>query len=161
MTLYEIADEYRSKLESMQVNEDGEIVNYEEIEQAAGEFDAKTEAVACYIKELKANAEALKAEKESLDERMKSAIKKADWLTEYLADNMRKVGKAKFETAKCKLSFRKSASVYIPDEEALDKAYMKEKITYAPDKTAIKEAIKGGATVIGAELIEKESLQVK
>jgi len=161
LRLYEIADEYLKALDNIQVNEDGEIINMEDIESLKGEFDAKTEAVACYIKELKANADALKAEKEALDERMKSALKKADWLSGYLSDNMRLVGKTKFETPKCKLSFRKSSSVFIADEELLDKAYMKEKITYTPDKTAIKDAIKGGSIVVGAELIEKESLQIK
>lgn len=38
---------------------------------------------------------------------------------------------------------------------------VQEKVEYKPDKTAIKEAIKGGREVFGAEIIENVNLQVK
>ena len=161
MTLYEIASEYQNALDNIQINEDGEIINSEEIEAAAGEFDAKTEAIACYIKDLEAFADNLKAEKDALDQRMKSAAKKAEWLRGYLAGNMHVVGKTKFETTKCKLSFRKSTSVNVIDESLLPADYMTEKVTYTPNKTLIKDALKHGIVVAGAERVEKESLQIK
>ena len=59
------------------------------------------------------------------------------------------------------LSFRKSEAVIIKDELALPTEYVKTKTTTAPDKTAIKNAIKSGEVVPGAELQVNHNLQIK
>ena len=57
------------------------------------------------------------------------------------------------------VSYRKSKAVTITDYNALPLEYLKVKTE--PDKTAIKEAIKGGATVEGAMLVENTSVIIK
>jgi hypothetical protein len=57
------------------------------------------------------------------------------------------------------VSYRKSKAVAITDYNALPLEYLKVKTE--PDKTAIKEAIKGGATVEGAMLVENTSVIIK
>lgn len=59
------------------------------------------------------------------------------------------------------LSFRKSESVVIKDEMALPIEFIRTKTTTAPDKTAIKNAIKSGVSVAGAELQVNKNLQIK
>lgn len=49
------------------------------------------------------------------------------------------------------------ASVLINDEELIPAEYMVEKVTYSPDKKAIKAAIESGLEVKGAELLYGES----
>lgn len=161
-SLYEIKNEYLNVLNNIEFDEEtGEILNLEELEEMESAFDEKTEAVALYIKEQVALAEAIKAEEKSLYERRKRMENKSERLKTYLAESLVEVGRDKFETPKCKLSFRKSTSVEIPDESLIPKEYLKETITYNPDKTLIKEDIKNGVIVEGASLVEKRNLQIK
>jgi len=55
---------------------------------------------------------------------------------------MQSFQKDKLETNLYKISYRKSESVEIINEEMIPQEFMKEKTTVAPDKTAIKEALK-------------------
>lgn len=47
------------------------------------------------------------------------------------------------------------------DEELLPKKYFNKKITVAPDKTTLKELLKSGKKIKGAELIRTEKLVIK
>jgi len=58
-----------------------------------------------------------------------------------------------------KMNFRKSESVEVSD--LLDQNYIVEKVSYQPDKIAIKNAIKEGKTVNGAAIIINYNLQIK
>lgn len=58
-----------------------------------------------------------------------------------------------------KFGTRKSTSVEITDLEALPLEFQTEKTTFTPNKTLIKETIKNGGTVKGAEI--KENLNLK
>ena len=59
------------------------------------------------------------------------------------------------------ISFRESVQTVIDDAEQLPKEYLKEKITYTPDKTAIKAAIQNGEEVAGAHLEKVKNIQIK
>ena len=48
----------------------------------------------------------------------------------------------------------------MPDVAALPAEYIRTKITNEADKTAIKNAIKAGEVVAGAELIKKQSISI-
>lgn len=152
-TLYEI----NSALLECVDEETGEIIDLERLNELLMERDTKIEKVALWIKNLDADATAIKAERDALDKRMKSAESKAKSLREWLKNAL----KCKpFETAKVRVSFRKSEQTEV-DESVLDKKWCMEKITYTPDKTAIKNAIKAGQTVDGAELVVKQNIQIK
>ena len=56
---------------------------------------------------------------------------------------------------------REPAAGDVLDEAAIPAAYMTEKVTRSPDKTAIKAAIKGGEDVPGVALVENLSVQIK
>ena len=60
-----------------------------------------------------------------------------------------------------KCSFRKSESVNIINLDNLADKYKQTKVEVVPDKKAIKDAIKGGLEVFGAELVTNNNLQIK
>ena len=142
--------------------ETGEVIDTERLDALNMERDAKIENVACWIKDLKAEAEAIKVEKMALAERQKVAENKVESLKNWLAYAL---GGQKFITAKCAVSFRNTESVEVTDEglEALMKEH-DELLTYKapePNKKAIKDAIKDGLSVAGVQLVQNVSTIIK
>ena len=158
MTIYEINEEILNCIDL----ETGEIIDIDKLNELELERDAKIENVACWIKELKAEAEAIKAEKLALAERQRVAENKAESLKKWLAYALQG---EKFKTAKCSVSFRKTESVEVTDEGLNN--LMKEHdelLTYKapePNKTAIKQAIKDGLNVDGVQLVQNTSTIIK
>jgi len=58
------------------------------------------------------------------------------------------------------LNSRKSQSVEIDDEQSLDPEWLSVKTTSQPDKAAIKEALKAGREITGAQLISRRSWRI-
>ena len=159
MTIYEID---QAIMECVDL-ETGEIIDTEQLDKLQMERDAKLENVACWIKDLKAEAEALKAEKQALAERQKVAENKMESLKRYLAYALE--GK-KFSTAKCEVSFRTTESVEVTTEgiENLMRDGKDDLLTYKtpePNKTAIKQAIKDGLNVAGVQLVHNTSTIIR
>ena len=160
--LYEVAAQYAEVLNNLQIDEEtGEVLNAGELEIAAEEFDAKVESFALYVKNLRAEAEAIKAEQKTLGERRNALERKTERIEDALAAAMVAAGRAKFETARVALSFRRSESVAITDEGAIPLVFMRETVKYEPDKVYIKQLIKAGEAIPGARLEEKQNLQIK
>ena len=152
--LYEIDQAILSCIDT----ETGEVIDPEQLDRLQMERDAKVEGVACWIKNLQADALAFKAEKEAFDKREKAATAKVDQLKKWLAQAL--YGQ-KFSTAKCAVSFRKSEAVEIVDEESIPKDMMVQTVTFKPDKKAIKELLKNGQKVNGCCLVENQNVQIK
>lgn len=146
-----------TRLYSLLDEDTGEITDIEAFEKIQLERDEKIENIALWVKNLKADAEALKAEKLAFAERQKSAEKKIDSLKHLLSDAL---GGQNFKTARVALSFRKSSEVQIDDIEEISDEYLRYKAP-EPDKTAIKAAISEGKEVAGARLVSKVNLQIK
>lgn len=91
---------------------------------------------------------------DSYDKKVKNIEKSMDFF-------LNAYKKTEFNTDLYKLSYRKSEAVEITNENALPKEFIKEKITTAPDKTAIKEALKNWQEVPWASIITKQNLQIK
>jgi len=51
--------------------------------------------------------------------------------------------------------------VVIKDESLIPECYRRVKMTSSPDKTWIKEALKDGVEVEGAELVKEHTLQIR
>ena len=137
--------------------ETGEVIDIEAVEALEMEREQKIENIGMWIKDLTAQSEALKAEKNKLAEREKSAKNKVERLKEFLTAYL---GGKKFETAKVAIKFRSVESVSVPDVTALPEKYWRIKPPEA-DKTAIKNALKAGEVIEGAELVKKQSISVK
>ena len=159
MTIYEIDNNIMNCIDM----ETGEVIDTEKLNELQMERDAKIENVALWIKELKAEAEAIKNEKQALAERQRVAENKAESLKNWLAYAL---NGEKFKTAKCSISYRNSESVEVTEEglEALMREH-EDLLTYKtpePNKKAIKDAIKNdGLTVAGVQLVQKTSTIIK
>ena len=154
MKLYEIDSEIMNCIDA----ETGEIIDPEKLGALQMERERKIENVALWVKNLKADMDALKAEKEAFAEREKNCKAKVESLSEWLKTALNAMP---FETAKVKISFRSSEAVEIVDESIIPKKYFRTKIEKSPDKTAIKEAIKSGLKIKGVELKPNKNIQIK
>lgn len=165
MKLYDIDRELRDLLDEMEIDpETGEVsddFNLAKFESLMSERDSKVEGIAVYIKELLAESEALKNEYKKLKYRSEIKAKKAERLKNFLSDYMINTKMPRFETDRVALSFRKSESVEVEDENLVPRKYFKKKIEYALDKIGIKTLLKSGKSVKGVQLIEKQNLQIK
>lgn len=153
MNLFQIDEEIMSCVDM----ETGEIVDTERLEQLQMDRDTKIENIACWIKNLTADAEALKAQKQAFADRQKAAENKAESLKKYLSGYL---GGQKFSTDKVAISFRKTSAVNVTDMTQIPEEFLKFAEPTA-DKTAIKNAIKAGNTVAGAEVVEGQSISIK
>lgn len=157
MTMYEILNAIPECVDI----ETGEIIDFERLEQLEIERDTKIENVALWLKELKAEAEAIKAERQILEKRQKSAENKVEQLKRYLSYAL---DGEKFKTAKVSISYRKSTSVEVDLDELMRADNCDNYLRYKEpeaDKTAIKDALEEGFDVAGCRLIEKTSIQIK
>ena len=158
MTLYKINEQLRNAIEFGCDPETGEIIDTVALEELEMARDEKIENICLYIKDLKAEAAAIKTEKDVLDARMKASTKKADSLTNYL---QLMLSGQKFKTSRCAVSYRKTQAVKITDESLLPDTYIRRKVIEEPDKVAIREALKAGGEVAGACLEDRQSMTIK
>ena len=135
----------------------GEIIDEDMLKHLQMQRDTKIENVALWIKDLKAESEAIAQEVKNLNHRKKVAENKAESLRKYLEYVL---DGQKFKTPKVSVSYRKSESVEITDINALDKRFLRYKDP-EPDKKAIKKAIKDGELIIdGARLVVNQNMIV-
>lgn len=153
MNLYQIDEEIMKCVDM----ETGEIVDAVMLDQLQMDRNTKIENIACWIKNLNADVEAFKKEKQTLAERQKAAENRVESLKKYLAYHL---AGQKFSTPRVAISFRKTSSVNITDMSLLSKEYLKF-TDPTPDKTAIKNAIKAGVGVAGAEIVEGKSISIR
>ena len=155
MTLYEISAEFVALIDP----DTGEVADFERLAEMSAAMEQKKENVALYIKNLTAEADALKTEKDALAEREKVKRAQIDRLSDYLS---RFLSGETYETAKVKCSFRKSTVCMVEDEVAFLKRYPKfKKIQTKLSLQDVKDALKSGATLKGASLVDKYNLQVR
>lgn len=152
MNLYEIEEEIMECIDE----ETGEVVDIEKLDQLFMERDKKIENIALWIKNLRADAAAYKAEKESFEKKRKAAENKANSLSNYL---MGFLNGEKFQNSKVTISYRKSEELEITSGENIPFEYIK----YTPEvkKAELKKAIKEGLEVEGCKVLEKNNIQVK
>lgn len=67
----------------------------------------------------------------------------------------------KFESPRCKITWRKSEVCNILNIEEVPEDYKRTKLVIDPNKIAIKEAIKSGIDVPGAEILEKLNMTLR
>ena len=159
-TLFDINAQIRDLWDHMIDAETGEVDSraYELCDKLEIERSEKIENIGCWIKNLRSDAEALKAESLNMAKRAQFASRKADRLQEYLADAL---AGEKFQTPKVYIGWRRSTSVKVEDPDRLPSNFVREIIEKKPDLAGIKDALKAGVPVEGAELVEKNNIQIK
>lgn len=155
MTLYEIDEALLNCIDT----ETGEIIDEEKLTALNMEREKKISNVACWIKDLKAEAEALKVEKQNLAKRQQTCENKVESLKRWLAIAL---NGAKYKDSKCSVGYRKSTSVNFGinfDFNTLPEDL--KKVTVEPKKNEIKQAIKDGLQIDGVTLEESNNIIVQ
>ena len=163
MTLYEINKAIEDAILNIysQVDEEtGEVSD--EAMQALTDLqmarDEKLENIGCYIKNLEAEAKAIKEEEQALKKRRESKEHQAESLSKYITQML---GGEKWESSRVAFTFRKSKITQITDIEAVPAEFKTQETTWKADKTAIKKAIEAGQEIAGAHIEERINMSVK
>lgn len=156
MNLYEIDSAILGCIDM----ETGEITNTEWLDHLQMERTRKIENILLWVKNLKSEAEAIKAEETALAERRKADERKAESLTAYVKGVL---NGEKFQTARVAVTYRKSEAVIVDDMGELSRN-ADDYLTYKdpePNKAKIKKALKDGLTVPGCRLEERQNMTIK
>ena len=164
MKLYQINQLYALILDECIDEETGEVLDESLIERLNAlemAFEEKTEDICSSIKNLLADADAIKLEEKNLKKRREAKEHLAERLTEYLKQNLN--GRP-YESARHKVKYTHSESL----EVDLEKFRMNENAAMylkpqepVPDKMAIKKAMKDGKVFDGVQIIEKNNIKIK
>lgn len=170
--------EFEKNEDGSYIDDDGKIINpdvtraellqawFDTLEGIEEEFNFKAENTAQYIKSLKAEAAAIKAEEDKLKKRRQSYSRKIDGMTIYLKNCMEQMGIKKIDMPKARITIRKNTpSLKIMDEVGfitmLQEHGRDDLLRYSlPEikKTEIKRLIKSGEHFEGAALESSQSL---
>lgn len=164
--LYELSENYITVLDllrekSLESDEESLQVYKDTLEAIEGAFEDKAENYAYIINQLNSDEKMLSDEIKRLMERKQRIIKNRSRLKETLKEQMETTGKTKIQSPKVTIWIQSNPSkVEIKDESLIAKKYF---IKQDPvlDKQAIKEALKEGHKVRGAELIQTTGLRLK
>lgn len=162
-TLFDITTEQRQLMAMLEESE-GELTTELEkmLEVNQYNLEHKAEQYRNGILMNKSDIERAKEEKKRLDAFIKGKERSNEAMSSRLKDAM-----LAFDTPKIEIdggvggviSFRKSVSVVIDDENEVPETFRK--VSWTLDKTAIKEAIKNGENVPHASLQENMNIQIK
>lgn len=163
MSLYQLDAHIQEILENGSINEEtGEyVVDETALTEVQIDRVAKVENIVRYIKNLEADADAIKKEVALQNARLKRLENMSKRLKELVTVSMERNGEKKLQIPCADLSLRKSEQCIIDNEIDLPDKYVNVKTSYVPDKAKIKEAIKAGESVTGAHIETKSNLQIK
>lgn len=158
-TLYELTDNYQHVLEiAEQLDEETLKDTLDSLDDA---IDSKAENSAKVIRELEGNINALTSEIQRLNERKTALNNNVRFLKEYLQNEMEKVGKDKIKSDLFTVGIQNNPpSVRVEDERKIPRDY------FAPqdpklDKTKLKDELKRGKEIEGAELRQTRGLRIR
>lgn len=157
MNLYELSLSFQ-EVQNMDLDPEVMQDTLDSIEDA---IENKAENIAKLIRNLESDVTAYKEEEERLKTKRQATENKVKWLKTYLEDNMKLTGKTKFKSGMFNFSIQKNpASVNITDEKIIPEEFL---IQQPPkvDKTSLKEILKRGIEVPGAELKQTEGLRIR
>lgn len=131
--------------EALTLNEENFLVKSEGYIESIARFKALAEAADVRIKEMQRIKKTAENSKRRLEERLLWALQT--------------MGRDKVEVGLRKLALRMTTAVNITDETAIPAEYIK--VETSIDKMRIKEALKSGEVITGAELVTNQSIQIR
>ena len=125
-------------------------------------LSAKADATCWVIEHLRGQAAYRQQQAKRLADLARSDAGRADALEESLVFVLTQLQPAatRFSFPDHELTSHKSQAVVIDDEQALDAEWLTFSTTSKPDKKAIKEALKSGHQIAGAQLLNRRSWRI-
>ena len=166
MKLYELTNDYLALLEAIDNDEIPEEAIADTLESITACIEEKADSIACALKNLDAECIAIKAEEARLAERRKAKERAYERIKQYLSETLQRAGIDKIETARNKITFRKSESIEIDEESFIiwAKTNRDDLLTYSDpkvNKSEVKRALKSGDDIVGATLRINQNIQIK
>lgn len=164
LALYEISSTYLADIQKLQELDLDDQTFADTLESLSGDLEAKATSVAMFIKNLEANAEAIKQAEKLMAERRKAQEDKAGRIRKYLLENMVRTGLTKIDCPFFSLSVRKNpqaVEVLMADQIPDDYYDIPEPPAPVLNKKKLAEDLKAGVVIEGARLTQGNSLQIK
>lgn len=159
MNLYELTDSYLKVLELIEAGEENLDDTLESINDT---IEVKAENYAKIIRNLEGNVNMLKAEIERLNSRKKSIEGNIDRLKENLKQAMILTGKEKIKTGLFNITVANNpVALNVFDESKIPENFFTYETIKKMDKSAIKDLLKAGQVIEGAELTQGKGLRIK
>jgi hypothetical protein len=125
------------------------------------ELSTKSVKYGYVVKALEYDVKIIEEEIKRLNQIKKARQNASERLKNVLSITMNSFNVPEIDTPTMKINFRKSSSVQIIDESVIPKKFITQKVTKSISKADIKNAIKSGEIVEGAEIIENQNIQIK
>ena len=155
-TLYELTGQFLD-IYNMDLDDETKADTLDSIDWQT-DYENKVENYVKVIKNTEADMEARKNEIKRLTELNRADERKNERLKEVLKESMALTGHERVDTSLFKVSFRKSEAVEV-DDLLLPEAY--KVATWKADKKRLKEDLKNGFEILGAELVERKNLSIR
>lgn len=162
--LFDIAREYREAADKLADLDLPPEAIEDTLESLSGDLEAKATNTAFVIRNLEASAAAIKEAEAQMAARRKAIENRAARVRDYLLANMLMAGVQKIECPYFRLAVRDNPpAVEVYEPGLIPAEYMRQPDPPppAPDKTAIKEAMKAGHDVPGCRLTAGKRLDIK
>lgn len=158
-SLYELTGQFLT-IYQMDIDDETKADTLEAIDWQE-QFEQKAEGYAHVIKNLEADVAMYKAEEESFKAKKQAAQKKLDYVKDNIMVAMNVTGQTEVKSGAMTLKVQKNRESVQVDEDLLPKKYFAKKIELKPDKKTLKELLKAGKKIKGAELVRTEKLVIK
>lgn len=160
--LYLLADQYLQAADKLsELDLDVQTIA-DTLEGLSGELEEKATNVAMFVRNLEAQAEAIKQAEAGMASRRKAIENRAEAVRDYLFHNMQRTGISKIECPYFALTIKKNPpAVKITGEVPSEFMTTPKPPEPAPDKKAIKEFIQAGNNPDWAMLEQGERLDIK
>lgn len=160
--LYELTADFKAvaqRLEEMEL--DAETIR-DTLDGYSADFDNKVIAIASLIRNLDATSTSIKEAETQMETRRKAMERKADWLREYVINNMKAIGKDEINCPLFSIKVRTNRpSVVVADDAYIPVAYQVQKFVVTPDKKALLKALESGEKLEGVSLVCSNTLSIK
>ena len=157
MNLYELSQNYLA-VQDMDLEPETLKDTLDSIEEA---IEVKAENIAKWIRNLEADKKAFEEEEKRFKDKKQAADNRIKSLKLYLEDNMRLTGKTKFKAGFFSFAIQNNP----PSVEVFDEALIPKQFLIAQpvkiDRAGIKELLKAGEEVPGAELKQTKGLRIR
>lgn len=162
--LYLLAADYRSAADKLaDLDVDDQTVE-DTLEGLSGELEVKATNTAMLARNLEASAAAIREAEAQMSARRKALENRAARIRDYLLANMMVAGIQKIECPLFRLTVRDNPpAVEVFEPGLIPQEFMRqpEPPPPAPDKSAIKDALKAGQDVPGCKLTKGVRLEIK
>lgn len=162
MHLYEYTDMHKKALVELNDLDLPDEVVEDTLNALVGEIEEKTKSVVAYMRNLDADVIAMKRAETEIKQRRQRAERRVKWMDNYILTNMQANGITEISTPYFVIKPRKNPqALNIFNADELPEKYLEEVVTIKINKKDIKEDIKSGEVIPGAELTQGWRLDIK